>query len=255
MSALVDDLAMRIPPSSCLVCQFKKLRASCSNTENKTTVLVFDPSTGVYTLKKIEDIDAEKQNFIYRKGLPTSAQSIKVQLPGETKLLAEVRVDSARTRQGLKHQRSLVDGFYIMPGRPGTQMTMNPKRTREGQLAELPAPGFFNQTRHPVELPADETSPVPALPSSPTPLLLPPRTPPKNARKAPQLLAPPPREVFSEKRTSYGSSLGSASIHIAYLPSHQDDVERDGIPDPCNVSPSIPHPGLRVSILRAFIDA
>lgn len=59
MSALVDDLAMRIPPSSCLVCQFKKLRASCSNTENKTTVLVFDPSTGVYTLKKIEDIDGE----------------------------------------------------------------------------------------------------------------------------------------------------------------------------------------------------
>ena len=190
------------------------------------------------------------EKAIYRDFLPDSAQYIKVQLAGEMKPLAEV-IEDACWRKGLKHQRSLVDGFYILPGRAGTQTTLNTEDPHEDKLAELPAPGFFNQNKHPVEVPADKPSPVstppvsqpvfsPASPASPTPLLLTPRPRSINTRKASPLLAPPPRDGISEKRSSYGSSVGSVSIQIAYQPSPRDDGEREET-ERFKVSTSIPN--------------
>lgn len=174
------------------------------------------------------------EKAIYRNYLPSSARSIKVQVHGKKKFLAEVRIDGIGRRRGLKHQRSLLDGFYILPGRAGTQTTITPKDAHEDQLAELPAPGFFNQKNPPVELPTNEIAPVAAppvpravfQPASPPPLLLPPKPRSPNSRKASPLLAPPPRAGVPDKRTSYGSSVGSASIQIAYLPSHHEDAGR-----------------------------
>ena len=57
--ALVDDLAMRIPPSCCPICQFNSLRESHLKTRDKNTMLVFNPATEVHSLKKLEDIDGE----------------------------------------------------------------------------------------------------------------------------------------------------------------------------------------------------
>ena len=187
-------------------------------------------------------------------------QSIKVQLPGGKKPVAEVRLDDARSRRrGLKHQRSLVDGFYIMPGRNGTQTTMNTTDTHEDQLAELPAPELFKQRKQPVELPAGEISPVAArLPSrtppqsvSSTPLLHPPKPRSPSSRRASPLLAPPPfRDGLSEQRSSYSSSLGSGSIQIAYMPSPHDEVEREK-PVPLKVSSLLPFLRLRFSGVNA----
>ena len=57
--ALVDDLAMRIPPSCCPICQFNNLRESHLKSGDKKTVLVFNPATEKHSLKKLEDIDGE----------------------------------------------------------------------------------------------------------------------------------------------------------------------------------------------------
>lgn len=142
-------------------------------------------------------------------------------------------------RRGLRYQRSLLDGFYMMPESAGTKTTVDAKDAREDQLAELPAPGFLtHQEKSPVELPADEITPVAAppvpQPASPTPLLPIPRPRSPNTRKASPLLALPP----VGKRTSYGSSMESASIEIAYVPSHPDDVDRN-TPEPLEVSTCI----------------
>ncbi|CAF9942442.1 MAG: hypothetical protein ALECFALPRED_009754, partial [Alectoria fallacina] len=230
MVAMVDNLAMRIPSSYCLACRFKRRREA----ESKTTALVFHPGTEAYTLKRLEDVDIEKA--IYRDFLPCSAQSIKIQHSGATRSLA----DDACWSRRLKHQRgpsSLVDGFYIVPGTPATQTTITTRDPLERQLAELPAPESSNQNQHPVEQPADDISPVPTQPlshpASPTPLLLLlPRPRPRSptARKASPLLAPPPPpppppprdDRVSERRHSYASSVGSASIQIAYEPSQHD---------------------------------
>lgn len=179
------------------------------------------------------------EKAIYRDFPPSSAHSIKVQLLGEIEPPAEVHLNDVHNPRRLKHKRSLAHGFYIMPGRAGTQTTITPKDAQEDQLAELPAPGFFSQRKYPVELPADEISPVIAPPVPPTPLLLPPRPRSANSRKASPLLAPlPPGAGFSDKRTSYGSSVGSASIQIAYVPSHRDDGEGEKA-DASPVSPSV----------------
>ncbi|CAD6569268.1 MAG: hypothetical protein ASARMPRED_002695 [Alectoria sarmentosa] len=255
MAAMVDNLAMRIPSSYCLACHFKRRRES----ENNTTALVFDPGTEAYTLKRLEDIDGEStvipslvpvltartvEKAIYRDFLPYSAQSIKVQHSGATKSLADV-VDNACWSRRSKHQRgpsSLVDGFYIMPGITATQTTIITRDPLEHQLAELPAPESFNQNQSPVELPADDdnspVAPQPLFhPASPTPLLLlPPRPRSPTARKASPLLAPfppfpPPPPTRDdggpEHRHSYASSVGSASIQIAYEPSQHDGADRE----------------------------
>ena len=254
----VDKLAMRIPPSCCIFCQFERMyrnpRAWYLKTEKKTTALVYYPGTEVYALERLENIDGESnvqlvqfciwipvftahivEKAIYRKFLPSSAQSIKVQLPGEKKFLAEVRIDGAGRRRGLKYQQSLVDGFYIMPARAGTQTTMDTNDAREDHLAELPTPSLSNQDKSPVELLTNETVPVPAppvpltrvQPASPTPILLSPRPRSPKTRKASPLLPPPPMDRISEKRTSLGSSVGSASIQIAYQPSHHEDAGKE----------------------------
>ena len=57
--AFIDNLATRIPPSFCIVCQIKRLRESFASVENKTTALVFDPGTDVYSLKRLEEIDGK----------------------------------------------------------------------------------------------------------------------------------------------------------------------------------------------------
>lgn len=168
------------------------------------------------------------EKAIYRNFLPSSAQSIKVQLPGESKVLADVCIDDTGGKRGIKHQPSLIDGFYIMPGRAGTQSTMSTTHThRDSPPVELPVTvhASLRQTKQqPVELSADEISPVtiqPVLQTPPPVLLIPqPRSP--SARKMTPLLAPPPRVGMSEKRSSCGSSMtvGSQSIQIAYMPSH-----------------------------------
>ena len=57
VSALIDNLATRIPPSCCVFCQLQNIREPHHDTGNKNTALVFDPGTDIYTLKKLEDID------------------------------------------------------------------------------------------------------------------------------------------------------------------------------------------------------
>lgn len=192
------------------------------------------------------------EKAIYRTFPPTSMQSIKVQLPGGKRSVAKVRLDDARSRRrGLKHQRSLADGFYIMPGRAGTQTTLNTNDAPEDQLAELPTPEMFiqrNQTVElPAELPAGEISPVAARPPSraapqpvpSTPILLTPKPRSRSTRKASPLLAPPPfRDGTAERRSSCSSSMGSESIQIAYMPSHNDEIEREK-PVPLKVSHSL----------------
>lgn len=102
-----------------------------------------------------------------------------------------------------------------MPGRAGTQTTITPEDTQDDQLAEPLAPRFFSQKKHSVEIPADEIPLSLAHPPPPTPPLLPPKPRSPHSCKA------------SAQRTSYGSSIGSATIQIAYLPNPSDDVERE----------------------------
>lgn len=88
MFSFVDELAMRIPPSCCIVCQLKSLREPYHRRENKTAALVFDPGTEVYTLKRLEDIDGKSKHAPYpnpllspRAHYPRSRESHLPQLP------------------------------------------------------------------------------------------------------------------------------------------------------------------------------
>ena len=176
----------------------------------------------------------------YREILPNSAQSIKVQLDGESKTLAEILVDHSPGHHRIgraEHQRSLTHGFYFMKENAGTPTTLNTERRSnttgvhevETPLPELPTPESYNQKTSPVELPANEILPAatsPALqpvfqPASPVPLLPTPQPRSPNTRKALPLLAPPKR------RHSGDSSMESGSIEISYVPSHPDDGEKE----------------------------
>ena len=176
----------------------------------------------------------------YREILPNSAQSIKVQLDGETKTLAEILVDHSPDHHRIgraKHQRPLAHGFYFMKDDAGIQTTLSTERRSnttnvheiETPLPELPTPESCNQKSSPVELPANEILPTatpPVLqpifqPASPVPLLPPPHPRSPNTRTALPLLAPPKR------RHSGDSSMESGSIEISYVPSHPDDGEKE----------------------------
>ena len=119
-----------------------------------------------------------------------------------------------RKKRALKHQSPLAHGFYLMPGRAGTQTKMFLEDTQEDQPADLPAPRGFSQKKYSVDIPADEGPLSLAHPLPPTPPLLPPKSRSPYSCNA------------SAQRTSYRSSVGSATIQIAYLPNHSDDVER-----------------------------
>ena len=86
------------------------------------------------------------------------------------------------------------------------------KRKQEQEQAQE------QEQEHPVELPADEISPVMAQ----VVRLLLPRPRALNSRKASPLLGPPPllRMGSSERRYSRASSMRSGSIQIAYTPIH-----------------------------------
>ena len=177
----------------------------------------------------------------YREIPPSSAQSIKVQLDGEIKTLAEILVDKTpkhhRTGRA-EQQRPLAHGFYFMKENAGTQMTPNSERRSnttdvhevETPLPELPTPESCKQETTPVELPANEipTATTPSVPqpvfqtASPIPLLPTPHPRSPTTRKALPLLAPPPK-----RRNSGDSSMKSGSIEISYVPSHPDDGERE----------------------------
>ena len=194
------------------------------------------------------------EKAIFRDSLPSSAASVKLHLPGETKLLSEVLLGDEtphRTRR-LKHQPSLVYGIFIIPGsRAATRTTTTTTSTndpgeghRQLPPVELPATPFGSVRRKnhpyqhqlpqsPVELPADEISPVipRAVLAAPTPRLMVPRPRSRRSRKESPLLAPhpltplaPPPALLgirsSERRASSASSMGSESIQIAYMPSH-----------------------------------
>ena len=222
ISSFVDSLAMRVPSSCCPVCQYNRLREAHLNKkkrkEEKITVLVFDCDTGINTLKRREDIDGESamqfiqvalvipiltghivEKAIYRSGLPSSAQSIKVQLPKGTKSLAEVRIDDARKG------RRVIDSVYFVSGKIKTQTATSTKDAHEDQRAELPVSELFNQKDLPPELPANEISPTPVPPdpppiphtSLPTPKLLPPLPSPKRLKASTRLV--PPQDSFPEE--------------------------------------------------------
>ena len=180
----------------------------------------------------------------YREISPSSAQSIKVQLDGKTKTLAEILVDNSPNhhRTGTaEQQRPLAYGFYFMKENAGPQRTPNTEghsnitdvHEIETPLPELPTPESLKQETSPVELPANEIlpSPTPPIPqpvlqsASPAPLLPTPHPRSPNTRKALPLLAPPPM-----RRNSGDSSMESGSIEISYVPSHPKDGEERELP-------------------------
>ena len=184
----------------------------------------------------------EKAN--YHEIPPSSAQSIKVQLDGGTKTLAEVLVDNSLKHHRIgraEQQRPLAHGAYYMIGNAGSQTTPNTKRRSntidvhevEAPLPELPTPESHKQETTPAELPANEILPAatPSVPqpvfqpASPVPLLPTPHPRSPNTRKALPLLAPPPK-----RRNSGDSSMESGSIEISYVPSHPDDREERELP-------------------------
>lgn len=232
------------------------------DSESTTTALVLDSKTNICTLKKLEDIDGEfyratrsetrprslslsptdcptaVEKAIFRDILPSSPQSVKLQLPGESKLLSEILGDDTTTRKNrrLKHQPSLVEGIFIIPGKwAGIRTTISTNDAHEDQLpaelsATLPSVKRKRQEQQPVELPADEISPVAVIPQAvlPTPPSQPPLLPtprprsPKSRKASPLLAPPPPTRTIAdlERKISCASSVGSGSIQIAYTPSH-----------------------------------
>ena len=270
------------PPSDCGTGSYILKKLQDTDGASTTIAIVFNPRTKTYSLKKLEDIDGELtlpcgssaippfpafsyspppavEKAIFRDSLPSSAASVKLHLPGETKLLSEVLLgdEMPRRTRRLRHQPSLVDGIFIIPGSRATTRTTttrtstyDPHEGRQPLLpVELPASPYGSVRRKyhlqhqlpqsPVELPADEISPLvpPAVLARQTPRLMVPRPRSQRSRKESPLLAPAPPPPLHltpllpsppallgvgslERRASRASSMGSVSIQIAYAPSH-----------------------------------
>ena len=209
----------------------------------------------------------------YREISPSSAQSVKVQLDGEIRTLAEILVDHSPEHRRIgtaEQQRPLAYGFYFMKENAGTQTTPDTEGRSnttdvhevETPLPELPTPESSNHKTSPVELPANEIPPAPTppvpqpifQPASPVPLLPTPHPRSPNTRKALPLLAPPPK-----RRYSGDSSMESGSIEISYVPSHPKDGEERELPTPFRLfayggGEDVPAP-LRISECSCLCDA